>query len=64
MTSSWQSRDLDAIYGPYRKRGPDSVSQVLYALLTSTLSDMFGRQDLNSQRHHGGDVLGYNLHTR
>ena len=42
MTPSWQSHDLDTIYRPDRKWGPDFVSQVLYALLTSTLSDMLG----------------------
>ena len=38
MTPPWQSRDLDAIYRPDRKWGPDFVSQVLYALLTSLLT--------------------------
>ena len=42
MTPSWQSCDCDTIYRPDRKWGPDFVSEVLYALLTSTLSDMFG----------------------
>ena len=42
MTTSWQSRDLDTIYRCDRKWGPDFVSQVLYALLTWTLTDMLG----------------------
>ena len=35
MTSSWLSRDLAAIYRPYRKWEPDLVSQFLYAALPS-----------------------------
>ena len=42
MTPSWQSHDLDTTYRPDRKWGPDFVSQVPYALLTSTLSVMLG----------------------
>ena len=34
MILSWWSRDFSTIYRPDRKLGPDSVSQVLYGVLT------------------------------
>ena len=51
------SRDLDTIYRPDRKWGPDLVSQVLHALLTSSfVRYVMVITELYPWHHHGGYV--------
>ena len=48
MTPSWQSHDLDTIYRPDRKWGPDFVSQVLYDIRFESMTSSWCSRDLST----------------